>query len=147
MIVNAGSATAQRDFDRVYRDLLDGSTRHATEAGEDELLGETQRKIELAIATSGFGESLRSDATYFLFVNMYHMVVIPISRDRPHLLSQIFDSIPSDVMKILAAADQYTVEHRYDKESGPYISGHAVMEGWARSWEILDVMAEIIWRD
>jgi len=94
---------------------------------EAELSLATQRRIRL-----------RPDAKFFLFVNLWQMVALPIQLAGRVQASEIEGILSHDINLLLNEASSETKE-------GEEVSGHAVLDAFSRSWKRLSLSEFGLW--
>lgn len=103
------------------------------------------RMIQEAIDFNTSSPDLRPDAKYFLLINFYHLIVLPIFHQRE--LDN--DSISVDVLEEYIRADIKTIIVASSEQLSPYnaeqISGHHILSTIDKVWDRLKTTEFEIW--
>jgi hypothetical protein len=130
-------------YQRFYRGVY-AARANAPEAGErslsrpagsnpewSEVVGEAILAAEATV-----GRPIRDDGRAFLAVNFQDLILAPLEIAGEAPREQLYEDVRADIVSIVRAADQ----------DGPIeLSGHALVNALARSWDQLRVTRYGIW--
>jgi hypothetical protein len=87
--------------------------------------------------TTQTGKHLRADACLWLYLNLLHMVIVPVSAERPERLDELFATLAGDLPAVLsrAAAGEAQTE----------VSAYRAMVALSTAWEQLAIAGLQFW--
>jgi hypothetical protein len=133
------------EFDRAYRDLADlyrigqrywGLVQPTRRRSDVRLVDDAITEITSEL---GLRDRLRSDARFFLLVNLHQMVLLPLSysEQMPRPRASLEKDIRDDIRTILETAGEQSNQRE--------ISGHIVINVLSNVWKDLRVTKLNLW--